>query len=252
MFFGSFVDVYCPLIINKYNTWVAFDLCFRSSLYRHKKRNRYVPNPNANKNQSSTSSSNSEIDYEQQYIAAKNQQATYDMVDNTLSAFDCNILGYEKRNSLGWQTNSCFIQTSVFRLGFSSYETNTSGDGGMFYAFSTKTKDVMSSSGITQSAGIGVDLLGVFGAELYGEGLGLGAQLSIGDWSLSASINLTGATSITFAKDEMLESGNTLTKGFTIGLNTFLLGVAVATAYGFVTTGNTSGIEQITEILRRT
>ena len=63
--------------------------------------------------------------------------------------------------------------------------------------------------------------------------------ISTETFNYDASGNITD----TFAYD---------TNGFTIGLNTFLLAVAVVTAYGFVTTGNTSGFEQITEILRRT
>ena len=110
----------------------------------------------------------------------------------------------------------------------------------------------MSLSGITQSAGVGVDLCGILGAELYGEGMGAGAQLSIGNWSLSASINLTGSTSITIAKNYELKSGNTQTNGFTLGLNTGLLAVTLLAAYGFITTGNTVGFEQITEILGKT
>ena len=153
-----------------------------------------------------------------------------------------NLFGYELRKSAGWDT-SPDIATGFFgRIGFSSYVTHTQGQSGMLYAFAGSTSDVMNWFGTTYYAGVGINLFDIIGAEVQLEAVGIGAQVSIGNFSIGANINLIGGTSITFGWDTDLGNGMTRTKGFTISVNTGCLVAAICWIYKFVTTGDPSPV----------
>lgn len=153
-----------------------------------------------------------------------------------------NLFGYELRTSAGWDT-SPDIATSFFgRIGFSSYVTHTQGQSGMLYAFAGSTSDVMNWFGTTYYAGVGINLFDILGVEAYLETVGIGAQVSIGNFSIGANINLIGGTSITFGWDTDLGNGMTKTDGFTVGVNTGCLVAVIYWIYKFVTTGDPSPV----------
>ena len=153
-----------------------------------------------------------------------------------------NLFGYELRTSTGWDP-SPYIATSFFvRIGFSSYVTHTKGQSGMLYGFAGSTSDVMNQYGTTYYAGIGINLFDILGVEAYLETVGIGAQVSIGNFSIGANINLIGGTSITFGWDTDLGNGMTKTKGVTVGLNTGCLVAVICWIYKFVITGDLSPV----------
>ena len=153
-----------------------------------------------------------------------------------------NLLGYELRTSAGWNT-SPDITTSFFgRIGFSYYVTHTQGKSGMLYAFAGSTSDVTNWFGTTYYAGVGINLFDIVGVEAYLETVGIGAQISIGNFSIGANINLIGGTSITFGWDTDLGNGLTKTDGFTVGVNTGCLVAVICWIYKFVTTGDPSPV----------
>jgi hypothetical protein len=153
-----------------------------------------------------------------------------------------NLFGYELRTSTGWDT-SPDIATSFFgRIGFSSYVTHTQGQSGMLYAFEGSTSDIMNWMGTTYYAGVGINLFDILGVEAYVETLGIGAQVSIGRFSIGADINLIGVTSITFGWDTDLGKGLTKTDGFTVGVNTGFIVAVIYWIYKFVTTGDPSSV----------
>ena len=149
-----------------------------------------------------------------------------------------NLFGYELRTSAGWDT-SPDIATSFFgRIGFSSYVTHTQGQSGMLYAFAGSTSDIMNWMGTTYYAGVGINLFDILGVEAYVETIGIGAQVSIGRFSIGADINLIGGTSITLGWNTDLGNGMTRTDGFTVGVNTGCLVAVICWIYKFVTTGD--------------
>ena len=153
-----------------------------------------------------------------------------------------NLFGSELRTSAGWNT-SPDIATSFFgRIGFSSYVTHTQGQSGMLYAFAGSTSDVMNWFETTYCAGVGINLFDILGIEAYVETIGIGAQVSIGNFSFGANINLIGGTSITFGWNTDLGKGMTRTEGFTIGVNTGCLVAVICWIYKFVTTGDPSPV----------
>ncbi len=151
-----------------------------------------------------------------------------------------NLFGYELRTSTGWD-NSPDINTGFFGIiGSSSYTTYTQGHSGMLYAFAGSTTDVMNFFGTTYYAGIGINLFDIIGVEVQLETIGIGAQVSIGNFLIAADINLIGSTSVTVGWETDLEDGTTRTDGFTIGVNTGSLVAAICWIYKFVTTGDPS------------
>ena len=151
-----------------------------------------------------------------------------------------NLFGYELRTSAGWD-NSPDIATNFFaRIGISSYVTHTQGQSGMLYAFAGSTSDVMNWFGTTYYAGVGINIFDVLGAEVYLETVGIGAQVSIGNFSVGANINITGSTSITFGWDTDLGNGLTKTDGFTVGVNTGCLVAVILWICKYATTGDAS------------
>ena len=153
-----------------------------------------------------------------------------------------NFFGYETRNSAGW-SNSPDIATSFFgRIGVSSYITHAQGRSGLLYAFAGSTTDVMNWFGTTFYAGVGINLFDILGVEAYLETVGIGAQVSIGNFSIGANINLIGGTSITFGWDTDLENGMTKTDGFIVGVNTGCLVAVIYWVYKFVTIGDPSPV----------
>ena len=152
------------------------------------------------------------------------------------------MFGYELRTSAGWDT-SPDIATSFFgRIGFSSYVTHTQGQSGMLYAFAGSTSDIMNWMGTTYYAGVGINLFDILGVEAYVETIGIGAQVSIGRFSIGADINLIGGTSITLGWNTDLGNGLTKTDGFTVGVNTGCLVAVICWIYKFVTTGDPSPV----------
>ena len=153
-----------------------------------------------------------------------------------------NLFGYELRTSAGWAT-SPDIATSFFgRIGFSSYVTHTQGQSGMLYAFAGSTSDVMNWFGTTYYAGLGINLFDILGVEAHLETVGIGAQVSIGRFSIGADINLIGGTSITLGWNTDLGNGMTKTDGFIVGVNTGYLVAVICWIYKFVTTGDPSPV----------
>ena len=112
----------------------------------------------------------------------------------------------------------------------------------MLYAFAGSTSDVMNWFGTTYYAGVGINLFDILGVEAYLETVGIGAQVSIGNFSIGANINLIGGTSITFGWDTDLGNGMTKTDGFTVGVNTGCLVAVIYWIYKFVTTGDPSPV----------
>lgn len=153
-----------------------------------------------------------------------------------------NLFGYESRGSAGWEASPEMLTGFLGRIGISSYVTRTQGQSGMLYAFAGSTSDVMNWFGTTYYAGVGINLFDIVGAEVQLENVGIGAQISIGDVSFGANVNLTGGTSITIGRDTDLGNGITRTKGFTIEVNTGLLVAAICWIYKLVTTGDPSPV----------
>lgn len=157
-----------------------------------------------------------------------------------------NFFGAELRSSLGWN-NSPNIATGWFgRFGISSYNTITKGHSGMLYAYAGSTKDVANLLGTNYYAGFGINLFDIIGVEVQLETFGIGVQINIGRFSISASINLIGTTSLTFGW--MTDNGNGTSNltGLTMGINTGFLFACIAFVYKFVTTGDTSPIPGLT------
>ncbi|MBR2926429.1 MAG: RHS repeat-associated core domain-containing protein, partial [Clostridia bacterium] len=151
-----------------------------------------------------------------------------------------NIFGYEWRTSRGW--NDCTISNPFIRIGISSYKTYTQGSSGILYAFAGSTSEIMNLFGATYYAGIGINLFDIVGVEIQLEMLGIGAQVSIGNFIIGANINVLGATSITIGRDVDLGNGWTRTDAVTIGINTGLLATAILWLYKLSMTGDPSPI----------
>ena len=157
-----------------------------------------------------------------------------------------NFFGAELRSSLGWN-NSPTIATGWFgRFGISSYNTMTKGQSGMLYAYAGSTKDVANLLGTNYYAGFGINLFDIIRVEVQLETFGIGAQINIGRFSISASINLTGTISLTFGW--MTDNGNGTSNltGLTMGINTGFLFAVIAFVYKLVTTGDTSPLPGLT------
>ena len=72
--------------------------------------------------------------------------------------------------------------------------------------------------------------------------------------SISTDVNLTGSTSISITTTDQIDDNKTMTKGFTLGINTGVLGTTVVAGYGvyhFVTTGDTSVITYAWESFKK-
>lgn len=151
-----------------------------------------------------------------------------------------NLYGYEYRRSTGWE-DSPDIATNWFgRIGFSSYTTYTKGQSGIFYVFAGSTSDEMNLFKTTYYVGVGENFFGIIGGEIWFETIGIGFKIKILNWSVSLSINLIGSTSLTFSVDKDVGNGMTTTQGFTIGINTGALVLAIAWICKVITTGDTS------------
>ncbi len=96
--------------------------------------------------------------------------------------------------------------------------------------------------GTTYYAGVGINLFDILGVETQLETVGIGAQVSIGNFSIGANINLIGGTSVTFRWDTDFGNGMTKTDGFTIGLNIGYLVAVIYFIYKFATTGDLSPV----------
>lgn len=153
-----------------------------------------------------------------------------------------NLFGYELRTSAGWDASPDIATSFLGRIGFSSYVTHTQGQSGMIYTFAGSTSDVMNLFGTTYYAGVGINLFDIVGVEAYLETVGIGAQVSMGNFSIGANINLIGGTSITFGWDTDLGNGLIKTDGFTVGGNTGFLVAVIYWIYKFVTTGDPSPV----------
>ena len=92
----------------------------------------------------------------------------------------------------------------------------------------------------TYYVGVGENFFGIIGGEIWFETIGIGFKIKILNWSVSLSINLIGSTSLTFSVDKDVGNGMTTTQGFTIGINTGALVLAIAWICKVITTGDTS------------
>ena len=159
-----------------------------------------------------------------------------------------NLFGYEHRISSGWN-NSPTIATSWFgRFGVSSYVTKKQGVSGVLYAFAGSTTDAMNWFGTTYYAGVGINLFDVVGVEVQLETLGVGAQLNIGDFSLSFNVNLIGGVSITVGWNKNIGNGQIKTEGFTVGINTGVLVAAVLWFFKLIATGDASPLPGLSPV----
>ena len=152
------------------------------------------------------------------------------------------LFGGEWRTSAGWENSADLATGWIGRIGSSTYITESQGQSGILYAFAGYTSDVMNWFETTYYAGLGINLFDVMGAEVQLETVGIGAQVSIGNLSIGANINLIGGTSITVGWDTYLGYGKTATNGYTIGINTGLLVALIAWFYKAFTTGDTSPV----------
>lgn len=153
-----------------------------------------------------------------------------------------NLFGYGLRHSAGW-SDSPTIATGWFgRVGKSYYTTNTQGRAGFFHAFAGSVSDVMNWFDITYFAGIGINIFDIIGFEFQFETVGIGAQVSIGNYSIGININLIGGTSITFGNTVDLGNGETHTVGVTVGINTGFLVAVMFWLFKAITMGDTSPI----------
>lgn len=153
-----------------------------------------------------------------------------------------NLFGYGLRHSAGW-SDSPTIATGWFgRVGKSYYTTNTQGRAGVFHAFAGSVSDVMNWFDITYFAGIGINIFDIIGFEFQFETVGIGAQVSIGNYSIGININLIGGTSITFGDTVDLGNGETHTVGVTVGINTGFLVAVMFWLFKTITTGDPSPI----------
>ena len=155
------------------------------------------------------------------------------------------LFGYELRTSEGWMNSSDAMKYFFGIFGPVSYITHTQGRSGVLYAFAGSIGDITNWNEIVYYAGVGVNLFDFIGVEMQVETLGIGAQLSLGRFSVGANVNLIGSSTITIGWDTDLGDGLTLTDGFTIGTNTGLLLVVFITIYGFITTGDASHIPNL-------
>ena len=112
----------------------------------------------------------------------------------------------------------------------------------MLYAFAGSTSDIMNWMGTTYYAGVGINLFDILGVEAYVETIGIGAQVSIGRFSIGADVNLIGGTSITLGWNTDLGNGMTRTDGFTVGVNTGCLVAVICWIYKLLTTGDPSPV----------
>ena len=78
--------------------------------------------------------------------------------------------------------------------------------------------------------------------EVQLELLGIGTQVNIKNCSVGVSMNLIGGTSITIGREIDLGNGMIKTKGFTIGVNTSSLVLAICWVYKLITIGDFSPI----------
>ena len=129
-------------------------------------------------------------------------------------------------------------------MGFFSYTTTTQGQKGILYAFCGIAEDSMAWSGTNYYAGVGVNVYDIVGVEVQLETYGICCQISIFNCSISADVNLQGATSLAISKDIDLGNGVTQTVEFSIRINTGLLASAVIGSYLFITTGNSSILQE--------
>ena len=140
-------------------------------------------------------------------------------------------------------SDSPTIATGWFgRVGKSYYITNTQGRAGFFHAFAGSVSDVTNWFNITYFAGIGINIFDIIGFEFQFETVGIGAQVSIGNYSIGININLIGGTSITFGNTVDLGNGETHTVGVTIGINTGFLVAVMFWLFKAITMGDPSPI----------
>ena len=105
----------------------------------------------------------------------------------------------------------------------------------MLYVFAGTTSNLSGFLETTYYAGVGINLFGILGAEIQLETVGIGATISVSDFSISLNMNLLSYTSLTFAWDTDLGNNYTRTTGVTIGINTAGLLVLVASIYSVLT-----------------
>lgn len=103
------------------------------------------------------------------------------------------------------------------------------------------TTDITNWYGTTYYAGVGVRG-SFFSAEVKVQTVGVGAELSLGNFSVGLDINLIGASSITFATTQDIDQNRTQTTGFTVGINTGLLVALFVWVAKLVYTGDPSPV----------
>ena len=153
---------------------------------------------------------------------------------------DFKLFGYELRNSAGWNNSSFWASGLLGRIGISSFITHTRGQSGALYAFAGSTLDTMNWFGKTYYAGLGINLFDAIGFEFQLETVGIGGQINIDNFSISANANLIGGSSLTFGWDTNLGKGLTRTDAFTVEGNTGLMLAAIVWMYKVATTGDIS------------
>lgn len=107
----------------------------------------------------------------------------------------------------------------------------------MLYVFASTTSNLSGFLETTYYVGVGINLFGILGAEIQLEAFGIGATISVSDFSISLNMNLLSYTSLTFAWDTDLGNNYTRITGVTIGINTAGLLVLVASIYSVLTNG---------------
>ena len=148
------------------------------------------------------------------------------------------VFAAQYETSLGWEDNEYFYSGFLGRIGFSSFVTHSEGMKGIFNAFAGEKLDPLSQNGMLYYAGLNVDLFGVVGLEYQLQTFGLSSQLNIGRLSGTYDLNLTGVSSLTIAWNTYLTDGDTLTEGFTYGVNTGMIVFVASLIFGLLVTGS--------------
>ena len=142
------------------------------------------------------------------------------------------IFGYEHRISTGWEGTDWFLETPLISVGPAMSTTEKSGKKGAIYAFCGRETDMMNwAADQTRFAGIGMDN-GNESFELHVETYGIGLQRGFGPINISATINLTGATTIAITASSDLDEDTEMDGGLVISANTGVVSGMVLGIYG--------------------
>ena len=129
--------------------------------------------------------------------------------------------------SSGWEASDTLYKGPFIRFGISTYVTKHYGKKGVFYLFSSETKDIYNEFERKYGVGFGLNFFDKISFESKFNLTGVGIQIGILDSFLDIDVDLAGLTSITIGKNTNINDKTIKSDALTFGINTKALIVII-------------------------